>query len=62
MGVGSFADAALFRAPDEELLQGCLREAEEEEEAADEKGVVGREAEPREVLGPASLAALFTLR
>jgi uncharacterized protein YfaQ (DUF2300 family) len=65
MGGGSFADAALFRAPAEEPLQACFREAEEEEAMeADAKGVVGREAEPRElVLGPAaSLASLFTPR
>ena len=64
MGGGNFADAALFLAPAEEP---CLREAEvEEAEAAeaDAKGVVGREAEPRElVLGPAaSLASLLTPR
>ena len=69
MGGGSFADAALFRAPAEEPLQACFREAELEEEeeegvAADAKGVVGREVEPRElVLGPAaSLASLLTPR
>lgn len=67
MGGGNFADAALFLAPAEEALQACLREAEvEEDEAAeaDAKGVVGREAEPRElVLGPAaSLASLLTPR
>ena len=68
MGGGSFADAALFRAPAEEPLQACFLEAEAEEEVAAEaeaKGVVGREAEPRElVLGPAaaSLASLLTPR
>ena len=68
MGGGNFADAALFRTPAEEPLQACFREAELEEEeevvAADAKGVVGREAEPRElVLGPAaSPASLLTPR
>ena len=68
MGGGSFADAALFRAPAEEPLQACFLEAEAEEVVAAEaeaKGVVGREAEPRElVLGPAtaSLASLLTPR
>ena len=65
MGGGNFADAALFRAPAEEPLQACFREFEEDGAAeADAKGVVGREAEPRElVLGPAtSLASLLTPR
>ena len=69
MGGGSFADAALFRAPAEEPLQACFLEAEAEEEEvaaeAEAKGVVGRETEPRElVLGPAaaSLASLLTPR
>lgn len=65
MGGGNFADAALFRAPAEEPLHACFRDAEEDEVGeADAKGVVGREAEPRKlVLGPAtSLASLLTLR
>ena len=65
MDGGNFADVALFRAPAEDPLQACLREAEEDEAGeADAKGVVGREAKPRElVLGPAaSPASLLTLR
>ena len=33
MGGGNFADAALFRAPAEEPLQACFREAEVDEPA-----------------------------
>ena len=59
-GGGSLAEVDLFRTPDEELLQACLRD-EVADDAVLERGVDGREAEPRE-LGPAPLASDITLR
>ena len=59
-GGGSLAEVERLRAPDEELLQACFRD-EEADDAALERGVVGREADPRE-FGPAPLPSPTTLR
>lgn len=59
-GGGSLAEVGRLRTPAEELLQTCFRD-EEADDAVLERGVVGREADPRE-LGPAPLASLTTLR
>ena len=60
MGGGSLAEVERLRTPAEELLQACFRD-EEADNAVLERGVAGRETDPRE-LGPAPLASLTTLR
>lgn len=59
-GGGSLAEVDRLRTPAEELLQACFRD-EGAEDAVLERGVAGREADPRE-LGPAPLASPSTLR